>query len=323
MVEPTAHGDAVEVQAHGRSTVWANMVAVTVDLAAAQAFMATHARTLDRRRLAMLVDDGDREGALAALAGYRNLDGGYGWALEPDLRSPESQPGPSLHAFEVFEEVGPLTAHHAVTLCDWLATVALPDGGIPFGLPVTERAGSAPWWADADPSVSSLQITAINAALATRVARHDPAVAAHPWLQRATEYCFAEIARLDPSCHALVLAFSVQFLDAVADTHPEALAALDRLTGWIPADGSALVEGGVEGERVRPLDFTPFPGPARARFRPGIVDTDLDRLAALQQDDGGWPVEWATFSPASTLEWRGHLTVKALTILERNGRLDR
>jgi hypothetical protein len=297
--------------------------AMTVDLAAASAFMTTHARTLDRRRFELRFGPGDREGVLTTLDAYRNPDGGYGWAIEPDLRSPESQPGPSLHAFEVFEDVAPLTSPRAAALCDWLASVSLADGGLPFALPVTDRAGCAPWWADADPTVSSLQITAINAAHAARVARHDPAVAAHPWLAGATDYCLAEIDALEPSCHALVHAFSVQFLDSVA-VRPEAAALLDRLTSWIPADGSVLVAGGTDDERMRPLDFAPFPdGTARARLSREVVAADLDRLASLQQDDGGWPVEWATFSPASTLEWRGHLTVKALTTLQRNGWLAR
>jgi hypothetical protein len=297
---------------------------VTVDLAAASAFMTTHARTLDRRRFAVRFGAGDPEGLLAALEAYRNPDGGYGWALEPDLRSPESQPGPSLHAFEVFEEVAPLTSPRAVDLCDWLATVALADGGLPLGFPVLDRAGCAPWWADPDPTVSSLQITAINAATAARVARHDPVVAAHPWLTRATDYCLAAIDALDPSCHALVHAYSVQFLDAVVDVRAEADPLLARLASWIPADGSVHVEDGTDDERMRPLDFAPFPDrPARRGLAAAVVDADLDRLAALQQDDGGWSVEWATFSPASTLEWRGHLTVRALAILDRNGRLGR
>src|SRR4051794_9665980 len=69
---------------------------MNIDLTAAANFMATHARLLDRRRF-----EGDRGGALAALDGYRNGDGGYGWGLEPDLRAHESQPGSAHHAFEV------------------------------------------------------------------------------------------------------------------------------------------------------------------------------------------------------------------------------
>jgi hypothetical protein len=82
---------------------------MTLDLASAIAFTTTYARVLDRHRLRLLLDPGDHAATvqvLDALAAYRNADGGYGWGLEPDLRSTESQPGPALHAFEVWVEAG-------------------------------------------------------------------------------------------------------------------------------------------------------------------------------------------------------------------------
>lgn len=47
------------------------------------AFMATHARLLDRRRADVALGRGGADAALAALAGYRNPDGGFGWGIEP------------------------------------------------------------------------------------------------------------------------------------------------------------------------------------------------------------------------------------------------
>ena len=131
------------------------------DLDAASDFMATHARLLDRRRFDVVAHSAPPDGVLAALAGHRNPDGGYGWGLEPDLRATESQPGPALHAFEVFEDIAPATSPQAGELCDWLDSVTLPAGGVPFALPVGSAAGCAPFWANADPNVSSLQITAV------------------------------------------------------------------------------------------------------------------------------------------------------------------
>jgi hypothetical protein len=170
---------------------------VNFNLSAARSFMASHARPLDRRRLELLLDGGDPAPVLAALDGYRNPDGGYSWGLEPDLRATESQPGGAYHAFEVFEEIGPSTSPRAVELCEWLASVALPDGGLPFALPISDPAGCAPFWAQADPTVSSLQISAFVTGTAQRVAAHDEAVAAHPWLTRATDYCLAAIDAMD------------------------------------------------------------------------------------------------------------------------------
>jgi len=270
--------------------------------------MATHARVLDRRRFGLLVGEGDPAATLAALEAYRNPDGGYGWGLEPDLRAGESQPGGALHALEVFAEV---PSPRALELCDWLESVTLTDGGLPFALPISDTAGTAPWWAGADPTESSLQITAIVAAAAHGV----PAVAGHPWLARATEYCRSAVATLQDTPHALVLAFAVRLLDTIGDA--ELLAKLGR---FVTADGRMHVAGGTADEYMWPLDFAPDPGgPARTLLDPDAVRADLDRLAGLQQDDGGWPVEYAGFSAQSPLEWRGMLTIKAIQILRRNG----
>src|SRR3954453_22975786 len=131
---------------------------MSIDLNAAADFMATHARVLDQRRFELRTGAPDPAGALAALDGYRNTDGGYGWGLEPDLRSPESQPGAAAHAFEAFDDIATATAPQAVALCDWLDSVTLDDGGLPFVLPLSTNAASAPWWQRGDPSTSSLQI---------------------------------------------------------------------------------------------------------------------------------------------------------------------
>jgi hypothetical protein len=303
-------------------SVEAEVYIMNVDLSAAEAFMATHARVLDRRRFQLLMDAADPAAVLAALDGYRNPDGGYGWGLEPDLRSPESQPGAALHAFEVFEDIAPATAPHAAALCDWLESVTLPDGGVPFALPLTVTAGTAPWWQDADQTVSALQITSVSAAGAWRVAAHDPAVAGHPWLARATRYCLDAIAAIDQEPFAYVLAFAVRFLDAVHDAHPEAADLLRHLGKYLPADGRVRVRGGTADESLHPLDLAPEPGrPVRDLFSPDVISADLDRLAALQQDDGGWIVDFAPVSPAAALEWRGYMTVLAVDVLRRNGRI--
>jgi hypothetical protein len=286
-------------------------------------FMAAHARILDRRRFELRTGETDRSGVLAALDAYRNPDGGYGWGLEPDLRSPESQPAPAWHAFEVLEEIAPETAPQAIALCDWLESIALADGGLPFALPLGLTAGSARWWTESDPAASSLQITAITTAAAQRVATRDPAVAGHPWLERATSYCLDAIRAIDEEPFAYVLAFSVHLLDAVHDSRPEAAELLHKLGSYIPADGRLRVRGGAENEMLKPLDVAPYPDrPARALLSDDAISADLDRLAAEQQDDGGWVVDFVSSSPAGALEWRGYATVRALDILRRNGRGD-
>jgi hypothetical protein len=286
------------------------------DIDAAADFMAAHARILDRRRFELLAGDADTTGVLAALDGYRNPDEGYGWGLEPDLRSPESQTGAALHAFEVFEEIAPATSPRVAALCEWLDSVTLPDGGLPFALPLRTSAGSARWWTHAEPAESSLQITSIAAGNAHRVARHDDAVAEHPWLARATAYCVEVIEALQDAPFAIALGFSIRFVDALhARQRDVAERLLEHLSRFVPDDGRLRVVGGAEDEMLHPLDIAPTPGIARTLFSDEAIEEDLERLAGLQQADGGWIVDFPSASAAGALEWRGYATVRALQIL--------
>ena len=288
-----------------------------IDIDAATRFMARHARLLDRRRFDLLCGAGDAASLLGALEGYRNPDGGYGWGIEPDARSPESQPAGALHAFEVFSEAAPVTSTRAVELCDWLEFAALDDGGLPFALPVGDPAGCAPFWANADADTSSLHITAAVCSLAYRVGAHDPDVAAHPWLATATDYCLGEIDAMTETPHAIALMYILHFLDAMVESHPEVELTLQQTVAeHLPANAAMHVAGGLEDECLRPLDFSPYPDrPLRALIDPFVIAVDRDRWAAGQQEDGGWTVDFTNYSPIAALEWRGYVTVRAISLL--------
>lgn len=295
---------------------------MSIDLDLARSFMATHARTLDRRRFDLFTGHSpDRAAVLAALDGYRNPDGGYGWGIEPDLRAAESQPAGALHALEVIADTAPATTPRTMKLLDWLQSVTLPGGGLLFALPVGDPTGSAPFWVQADPDESSLQITAAIAAQAHRVARMDDSVRRHPWLATATRYCLDAIRRIEEEPFAYVLSFALQFLDAASDDHAEAPELLQHLGRFVPADGAVPVSGGAEGETLRLLDYAGEPGrPVRDLVDSDAVVADLDRLERGQASDGGWSVDFTSYSEVATLEWRGYVTVDAISTLRRNGR---
>ncbi|MFJ9179293.1 hypothetical protein [Streptomyces sp. NPDC102360] len=297
---------------------------MSIDIGRAASFLASHGRVLDRRRFALLTSEANpanREAVLAAVEGHRNRDGGYGWGIEPDLRAPESQPAGALHALQAIGEAATGAAPATVGLFDWLDSVTLPDGGLPFALPVANPAACAPFWVETDSEASSLQITAAVAAQAHRVARSDDRAREHPWLARVTRYCFDAIDQLDEAPFAYVLSFALQFLDATADTYPEARELLRSLHRYVPADGAVPVVGGAEGETLHLLDFASEPGrPVRSLVDDDAVAHDLDRLEAGQQADGGWAVDFPSYSEAAALEWRGYVTVSAVATLRANGR---
>lgn len=300
---------------------------MSISLDRARAFLASHGRILDRRRFDAVTTDGatggdaGRQAVIGALDAYRNADGGYGWGLEPDLRAPESQPGAALHAFEALADAGSATSPHVTALLDWLKSVTLPDGGLPFALPVGDPVACAPFWVHADPLESSLQITAAVATQAHRAARWDETVRDHPWLKTATQYCFDAIRRIDEAPFAYVLSFALQLLDVASDTYPEARELLDQFGRFVPRDGALAVAGGAEGETSHLLDYASEPGrPIRALLDPAAVSEDLDRLERGQLQDGGWAVDFTSYSAAADLEWRGYATVHAVGVLRSNGR---
>jgi hypothetical protein len=282
-----------------------------MNLDAARTFLHANARVLERRRFDHLIDGGPNEAVLHALRAYRNDDGGFGHAIEPDMRAPTSQPVGIHTVMEILHDVGTHDDPMIRPAADWLATITREDGGIQFVLEDAMAHPHAPWWQYADES--SVTQTAANAA-----ALHNLRLS-HPWLEGADEFLFARIAGLDAARLGedvglgYDLLFSFHFLDA----HPDAAraeAALEAL-GPIPAadPGSELPS---------PLDLSPAPGSrSRRLFDEAMIERDLDAPEAAQKDDGGWTVSWPDWNAAAAVEWRGVATVLALSVLRANGRL--
>lgn len=288
---------------------------MTVDLPAATRFLHSTARVLERRRFAHLFEGASAAPVLDAVRAYRNDDGGFGHAVEPDMRAPASQPVGVQTAMEILHEVGAHDDPMIGPAADFLASIARADGGIPFVLETAFDHPHAPWWQYADES--SLIQTAANAAALHALG------ADHPWLERASEFCFDAIARLDlagvGSEPGYALRFGVAFLDATPDAG-RAEAALDALAPGV--EPLAALEPDPSLEVSTPLDLSPTPG-ARSRrlFDLAVIERHLDALAAAQNADGGWNVSWPDWNPAAALEWRGVATVHALKLLRANGRL--
>ncbi len=284
-----------------------------IDLDAARTFVAAHGRLLDRSRFAMLADGAPPEPVLRALAAYANDDGGFGRALEPDVRDAHSQPLAVLAAFELLDEAGAGDDPLAIAALDWLVTVTEDDGGVPFLLASATTAPRAPFLQPSEGS--SFHMTAAVTAAALRLS---DAARAHPWVEAATAFCWAHLPTT--AAHAYEIRYALQFLDAVPEPD-RAAAALEALRPLIPRDRGLPVSGGVEGEALPLHVLAPLPGRSRALFDPAAVERALDAYAAEQGEDGGWDFDWLRWNPAVAWEWRGRQTAEAVALLAANGRL--
>jgi hypothetical protein len=284
---------------------------MTADVESAERFILANARLLDRHRLALLRHGGAVEPVLAALRAYRNPDGGFGHALEPDVRAPDSEPTATLHALEVLVGIGALDDPMVADAAAWTATIADPDGGVPFVTPACASYPHAPWMV---PSDGGSHLTfAIAGALWE-------AGSSEPWLQHATEWCWTKLGR-PGELGGYFVKFALEFLDTVPDA-ARARAAIEHLRSRIDPDGSIPVAGGTENERLRPLTLSARPGArSRALFTEAQIEADLQQLEQGQQADGGWAFDWLAWSPGQSAEWRGAVTLRALTTLSAHGRI--
>jgi hypothetical protein len=283
-----------------------------VDFDSAERFMLANARLLDRHRLAVLLHGAPVGPVLDALRAYRNPDGGFGHALEPDVRAAESEPAATLHALEVLGGIAALDDQMVADAAAWVARIADADGGVPFVLPTAAAHPHAPWMV---PSDGGSHLTfAIAGALWE-------AGSSELWLARASEWCWAKLERPD-ELSAYWVKFSLDFLDRVPD-HARASAAIEDLRPLIGSDGSMPVPGGTGDERLTPLTLSPRPAArSRALFTDDQIEADLDVLQRGQQDDGGWTFDWLAWSPGQSVEWRGAVTLRALDTLRVHGRIE-
>jgi hypothetical protein len=288
-------------------------MATTPNLTKATGFIWRTARLLDRHRFTHLFLDGDSHAVVEALRPYQNPDGGFGNALEPDIRAPLSQPIPTWTALVILDEVNAFSDSMVARACDYLQTITTEEGGVPFALPSVRDYPRAPWWETDENPPAALNPTAAIAALL-----HKHSVA-HPWLAPATDYCWRQLDRIEETSPYEMRAV-LPFLDFAPD-RARVERVFARLGPMILEQKLVTLTPTTEDDTHTPLNYAPTPrGIARQLFSDEVIETHLDALASLQQEDGGWPIAWLDWNPTTTLEWRGVVTIQALVTLRAYGR---
>jgi hypothetical protein len=285
---------------------------MTNTLNSARTFLLNNGRLLERRLFEFHFKSGSAEAVLAALRPYQNADGGFGNALEPDKRTPSSQPIDQEIALRVMDDVG---FNDAIVqrVCDWLTTATTDEGGVPFTLPTVKDAPHAPWWGTDDPHPpANINPTASIAGL---LHKHG---GRHTWLGRATDYCWRVIETTDiEEPHALVA--TLTFLQHAPD-RVRAERAFERVAASVMK--IVALDLNAQGYLHRPLEFAPrLDSIARKLFNDDVIATNLDFVQAQQQADGGWPIAWPTVSVTNEMEYRGVVTLGALRMLRAWGRV--
>lgn len=295
-------------------------------IARAARFLWESGRVLEQRRFALLFgDETTTDGLLAALDAYQGAFGGYAFGLEPDVRGPTSQPIAAPAALRVLAEAGALHDARTTRLCEWLASVTAPDGGVPSVLASLAPYPHPPFMPI--PEVPSGELLATGQIVGPLLA----ASVEHPWIAGAVEFCRRAIEDLRQT-HPYEAQSAIAFLDSAPD-RPWASQQAQRLGELVRQQRIVLLDpehpedarvapGYAPDEYHLPHDYAQRPDSlARAWFTHEEIDRGLRWLLAQQQPDGGWPIRWARWSPTTEVEARPGVTLAALATLRAYDRI--
>ncbi len=276
-------------------------------------FLWRNARLLERALFAHRFRNGPAEAVTAAVHAYRNADGGFGNAAEPDVRAPDSMPLHTEIALRALDTAGVRDPELASGACTFLASVAEPTGRVPIVLPSVLDYPRASHWNEPIFTGDSINPTGALVGLLTRQGVH------HPWLRRAEPFCWERVERPIGDAHEIAAALT--FLDCVPD-RARAEKLTERIVNRAENASFYLADPDATGYGLTPLHLCPVPDAiGRNTFPDALIDAHLDALAARQQEDGGWPITFEPPSSAAVLEWRGRWTLDALLTLRAYGRL--
>ena len=114
----------------------------------AKNFIMDQGRVLDQKRFEFHFEDGSANAVLTALASYQNDDGGFGHALEPDIRTSASSAIATTVGFQILREIRAPMDHALVQkgVEYFVATYDESQQVWPIIPPEVAENPYAPWW---------------------------------------------------------------------------------------------------------------------------------------------------------------------------------
>ncbi len=296
-------------------------------------FLKKEARPLDRALFEHRFEGAPADRVTKELAPYQNADGGFGHALEPDLRTPSSSALATGIGLHILKELKRPPRHLMVTRAvefllqtfDQEARVWRVTPGDANDYP------HAPWWHDEDGSLARTfdDFVVIPRAQLVGLLHHYAEIVPGDWLGTVTEETVSTIERLDEEAFGGgdTLRYALDL--AETDTLPHRFKArllprLRDLTRRIvcrkPAEWA--------GYCATPLKIAPSPDSAVADVLGDDLQRNLDYQIDHQTPEGTWEPTWTWGEryiqawEQAKLEWQGHLTLETLTTLRAFARIE-
>jgi hypothetical protein len=284
-------------------------------------YLRANARPLERALFAHEFEGAPARPALDALAAYRNPDGGFGAALEPDLRMPASSVLATATALDLLRELGaPDTDPFVRGALAWVVERFDPEipgwRYVPADVDAfphaphwnweLHRAGG-PWDHLVNPGARCLSHLS-----------HWHRLAPRPLLESLALAFEKHVTALTGDVGGDSLGYAAQVENEATRAKLRELAVASVIRD--PAAWSSYC--------AKPLKLAPMPDSPLAECLASEIPVNLDWEIDQQLPDGSWAPgwDWQGAYPAewrlARREWQGELTLRALRSLRAWGRVD-
>jgi hypothetical protein len=279
-------------------------------------FIWKHGRLLERRIFEYFFLGGSKENIIAALQAYQNEDGGFGNALEPDLRAPGSQPLFVEFALRTLYDCNIKAPELASKAYEFVSKHADLASGIPTIFKDSINYPRAPHWDNplsAEPSIDRL--TGLVGLLKWQGI-------SHPWLDAAVDVCMSYMmTNKFEDAHTILTSFCL--LESLPQTG-QIKQLYDKLSTELLISARFLrMDAHSDEYGLSPLEFAPSPSSYCYKIFPqDVIIQHLQVLKSQQSDDGGWQIRWEPPGETAKWEWRAYVTLKNLMVLKWYGEIN-
>lgn len=299
----------------------------------ARQFLKTRARPLDRAMYEYRFEGASADSVIAELARFQNEDGGFGQALEPDLRTPSSSGLATGIGLRILKELQCSADHRVVgKAVQYLLSTFDHDTKVwrvaPHDTNLFPHGG---WWHDEDGSLTRLfdGFRIIPRAELVGLLHHFSALVPVDWLNDVSEHTVTDIEATEPlgTGGGSDLIYALR----LAETEGLPLELKRRLVKRVRTAVAAVVSRDPQewdSHGITPLRVASSPQSIVADLLWDELQVHLGYQIARQTPEGTWDPgwTWGEFYPdvweEAKVEWRGHLTLNTLTSLLAFGRIE-
>lgn len=300
----------------------------------ARTFLKTAARPLERTLFEYRFEGAAPKRVLTELVRFQNSDGGFGHALEPDLRTPSSSALATGLGLRVLRELGCSPEHEIVhgAVTYLLTTYDTSAQVWRVAPPDTNAFPHAPWWHDQDGNLAQRfdDFRIIPRALLVGLLWHFSAAVPTDWLDRVTAdtvRCITADATLGEGGGGSDIEYAIGLAQARGLPPLYRQTLVKRIRCAIPVATVRDVDQWGS-YCVTPLKVAPSPHALGADLIADALQAHLDYQIGHQSPQGTWDPTWTWGSSypdvwkQAQLEWRGHLTLETLMALRAFGRIE-